>query len=234
MSSFPRVLAVDDERQIRRSIQVNLEIRGFEVKTAGTGEEALQEICHWRPDLMLLDLLLPGMDGIEVVTQLRQAYALPVIMLSAIGEEAKKIQALECGADDYVTKPFSMEELIARIRSVLRRTATESEGASTFHFGDLHVNFERREIRIGDEPVKLTKREYQLLTYLIRNAGKVLTHGTILRAVWGPGYEGQEQNLRVFIGNLRKKIEANTSQPHYILTDPGVGYRFATEEKEDY
>ncbi len=233
MSHGTRILAVDDERQIRRSLQVNLEARGFEVITAETAEEALQIISHRPPDLALVDLLLPGMDGIELTRQLCETYQIPVIVLSAIGEEAKKIEALETGADDYVIKPFSMEELIARIRSVLRRTASMYGADSVFTFGELRVDFERRDIRIREQPVKLTPTEYDLLKYLIHNAGKVLTHGTILRAVWGPGYSDQAQYLRVFIGNLRKKLEKNTARPQYILTDSGVGYRFATEFVEE-
>ena len=233
MSQGSRILAVDDERQIRRSLQVNLEAKGYEVITAETGEEALQIISHRLPDLALVDLLLPGMDGIELTRHLCETYQIPIIILSAIGEEAKKIEALEVGADDYVTKPFSMEELTARIRSVLRRTASIYGTDPVFKFGDLLVDFDRREIRVREKLVKLTPTEYDLLKYLIQNAGKVLTHGTILRAVWGPGYSDQAQYLRVFIGNLRKKLEKNTARPQYILTDPGVGYRFATEFVED-
>jgi two-component system KDP operon response regulator KdpE len=228
MSHGLRILAVDDERQIRRSLQVNLEAKGYEVMTAETGEEALQIISHRLPDLALVDLMLPEMDGIELTRILCETYHIPIIILSAIGDEAKKIQALEVGADDYVIKPFSMEELTARIRSVLRRTASYTID-SVFTFGDLRVDFDRREIHIRGKPVKLTPTEYELLKYLIHNSGKVLTHGTILRAVWGPGYSDQAQYLRVFIGNLRKKLEKNTARPQYILTDSGIGYRFATD-----
>jgi two-component system, OmpR family, KDP operon response regulator KdpE len=228
-----RILAVDDERQIRRSLQINLEAKGYEVLTAGTGEEALQIINHRLPDLALVDLLLPGMDGIELTRHLCETFHIPIIILSAIGEEAKKIEALEIGADDYVTKPFSMDELTARIRSVLRRTASVHGIDPVFKFGELQIDFERREVRIREKTVKLTPTEYDLLKYLIHNTGKVLTHGTILRAVWGPGYSDQAQYLRVFIGNLRKKLEKNTARPQYILTDSGVGYRFASDFVED-
>ena len=233
MNHGPRILAVDDERQIRRSLQVNLEAKGYEVLTAESGEEALQIIGHRPPDLALVDLLLPGMDGIELTRHLCETYHVPVIILSAIGEEGKKIEALEVGADDYVTKPFSMEELTARIRSVLRRTASIYGTDSIFKFGELQVDFDRREVRIREKSVKLTPTEYDLLKYLIQNAGKILTHGTILRAVWGQAYSDQAQYLRVFIGNLRKKLEKNTARPQYILTDPGVGYRFATDFTDD-
>ena len=233
MSHGSRILAVDDERQIRRSLQVNLEAKGYEVITAETGEEALQIMAHRLPDLALVDLCLPGMDGIDLTRQLCETYHIPIIILSAIGEEAKKIKALEVGADDYVTKPFSMEELTARIRSVLRRTASLYSTGATFKFGELQIDFDCREVRIRESQVKLTPTEYDLLKYLIQNSGKILTHGTILRAVWGPGYSDQAQYLRVFIGNLRKKMEKNTARPQYILTDPGVGYRFATDFIED-
>jgi two-component system, OmpR family, KDP operon response regulator KdpE len=228
-----RILAVDDERQIRRSLQINLEAKGYEVITAESGEEALQIISHRLPDLALVDLLLPGMDGIELTRHLCETQHIPIIILSAIGEEAKKIEALEIGADDYVTKPFSMEELTARIRSVLRRTAFIHGTGTVFKFGALQVDFERREVRMREKLVKLTPTEYDLLKYLIQNSGKILTHGTILRAVWGPAYSDQAQYLRVFIGNLRKKLETNTARPQYILTDSGVGYRFSSEFVEE-
>ncbi len=170
MSQGSRILAVDDERQIRRSLQVNLEAKGYEVITAETGEEALQIISHRLPDLALVDLLLPGMDGIELTRHLCETYQIPIIILSAIGEEVKKIEALEVGADDYVTKPFSMEELTARIRSVLRRTASMYGTDPVFKFGDLLVDFDRREIRVREKLVKLTPTEYDLLKYLIQNA----------------------------------------------------------------
>jgi two-component system KDP operon response regulator KdpE len=233
MSHGSRILAVDDERQIRRVIQVNLKAKGYEVITAETGEEALQLISHRPPDLALVDLLLPGMDGIDLTRQLHQTYQIPIIILSAIVEEAKKIEALEVGADDYVTKPFSMKELIARIRSVLRRSTSMHKTASVFTLRDLQVDFDRRDIRMRKKPVKLTPTEYDLLKYLVHNAGKVLTHGTILRAVWGSKYSNETQYLRVFIGNLRKKLEKNTARPQYILTDSGIGYRFATDFVEE-
>ena len=232
MSHGFRILAIDDERQIRRSLQVNLEARGYEVLTAESGEEAIGLMNHRRPDLALIDLLLPGMDGIELTDHISTTLHIPIIILSAIGEETKKIEALEKGADDYVTKPFSIEELTARIRSVLRRTTSLQQTDSLFQFGELQVDFDLREVRIRERPIKLTPTEYELLKYLIANTGKILTHGTILRAIWGPGYDDQAQYLRVFIGNLRKKLEKNTARPQYILTDPGVGYRFATEFME--
>ncbi len=229
MNRGARVLVVDDEPQIRRSLQVNLEGKGYQVLTAEDGEQAVQVMAHQPPDVIVMDLLLPGIDGIELTRRLRKDSAVPIIFLSAIGEEQKKIDALEAGADDYVTKPFSVDELLARIKSVLRRVAGSRQTEPILTCGELSINFDRREVRVRHEPVKLTPTEYDLLKYMIENAGKVLTHRTLLLAVWGPGYVDQAQNLRVFVGQLRKKIEMNPGRPRFILTDPGVGYRFCTE-----
>ncbi len=229
MNQGARVLVVDDEPQIRRSLQVNLEGKGYQVLTAEDGEQAVQVMAHQPPDVIVMDLLLPGIDGIELTRRLRKDSAVPIIFLSAIGEEQKKIDALEAGADDYVTKPFSVDELLARIKSVLRRVAGSRQSEPILTCGELSINFDRREVRVRHEPVKLTPTEYDLLKYMIENAGKVLTHRTLLLAVWGPGYVDQAQNLRVFVGQLRKKIEMNPGRPRFILTDPGVGYRFCTE-----
>ncbi len=229
MNQGARVLVVDDEPQIRRSLQVNLEGKGYQVLTAEDGEQAVQVMAHQPPDVIVMDLLLPGIDGIELTRRIRKDSAVPIIFLSAIGEEPKKIDALEAGADDYVTKPFSVDELLARIKSVLRRVAGSHQSEPILTCGELSINFDRREVRVRHEPVKLTPTEYDLLKYMIENAGKVLTHRTLLLAVWGPGYVDQAQNLRVFVGQLRKKIEMNPGRPRFILTDPGVGYRFCTE-----
>ncbi len=229
MNQGARVLVVDDEPQIRRSLQVNLEGKGYQVLTAEDGEQAVQVMAHQPPDVIVMDLLLPGIDGIELTRRIRKDSAVPIIFLSAIGEEQKKIDALEAGADDYVTKPFSVDELLARIKSVLRRVAGSRQTEPILTCGELSINFDRREVRVRHEPVKLTPTEYDLLKYMIENAGKVLTHRTLLLAVWGPGYVDQAQNLRVFVGQLRKKIEMNPGRPRFILTDPGVGYRFCTE-----
>lgn len=229
MSNGARILVVDDEPQIRRSLQVNLEDKGYPVMTAEKGEDALETFANRIPDVVIIDLLLPGMDGIQLTRCIRKQSAVPIIFLSAIGSETKKVEALETGADDYVTKPFSMEELLARIKSVLRRAAGSHKLEPVHVCGDLSVNFDRREVRVANEQVKLTPTEYDLLKYMMENANKVLTHRTLLRAIWGPGYEDQAQYLRVFVGQLRKKIERTTAQPQFILTDPGVGYRFICE-----
>ncbi len=233
MSQGARILVVDDEPQIRRSLQVNLEHKDYAVMTAASGDEALAAMTRCKPDVVIVDLVLPSMDGIELTRRIREHSAVPIIVLSAIGDERKKVEALESGADDYVTKPFGMGELVARVRSALRRTVLASGIEPVFRSGDLSVNFERREVRLNDEPVKLTPTEYDLLKYMIQYNGKVLTHRTLLTAIWGEAYANQAQYLRVFIGQLRKKIEKNTARPQYILTDPGVGYRFAPEVLED-
>jgi two-component system KDP operon response regulator KdpE len=172
---------------------------------------------------------MPGINGIEVVRRIRESSSVPIIVLSAVGEEARKVEALELGADDYMTKPFGMDELLARIRAVLRRAAGAYTARAVFSAGDLCVDFERRQVTLHQQPVKLTPTEYDLLKYLITHAGKVLTHRMILQAVWGQGYIDQAQYLRVFIGQLRKKLERDATRPQFILTDPGVGYRFRAD-----
>lgn len=229
MTGGARILVVDDEASIRRSLKKNLETRGYTVDAAETGEKAIKAFENRRPDLFILDLLMPGMGGIDVVRKLRAVSTIPIIVLSAVGEEAQKVQALELGADDYMTKPFGMEELFARIRSLLRRAAGATSAAPVFVAGDLSVNFDRREVSLEGQLVKLTPTEYDLLKYMIEHAGKVLTHRMLLREVWGEAYVDQAQYLRVFVGQLRKKIEKHPGRPRFILTDPGVGYRFCTD-----
>ncbi|GJL56302.1 MAG: DNA-binding response regulator [Nitrospirales bacterium] len=232
MKHGARILVVDDEPQIRRSLQVNLENKDYLVMTAESGEEALDAIASRQPDVVIIDLILPSISGIELTRRIRRHSPVPIIVLSAIGNESKKVEALESGADDYVTKPFGMDELTARIRSALRRTVMVPGTEPVFKSGTLTVNFERREVLLNDRPVKLTPTEYDLLKYMIQYTGKVLTHRTLLTAIWGDAYANQAQYLRVFIGQLRKKIERNTARPQYILTDPGVGYRFAHDPQE--
>ncbi|MGV7229906.1 MAG: response regulator transcription factor [Nitrospirales bacterium] len=235
MSQGARILVVDDEPQIRHSLQTNLENRNYAVTAVASGEEALEAMARQNPDVVIVDLILPAMDGIELTRRIREQSPVPIIVLSAIGDERKKVEALESGADDYVTKPFGIEELAARVKSALRRTIMLSGTEPVFRSGTLTVNFERREVRVEGKPVKLTPTEYDLLKYMIQYIGKVLTHRTLLTAIWGEAYIDQAQYLRVFIGQLRKKIETNTARPRYILTDPGVGYRFALDidEKEE-
>jgi two-component system KDP operon response regulator KdpE len=229
MTHGARILVVDDEPQIRRSLQVNLERTGYAVEAAECGDEALTAFHNRRPEVVILDLLMPGLSGIDVVRRIRESSSVPIIVLSAVGEEARKVEALELGADDYMTKPFGMDELLARIRAVLRRAAGVHAARAVFSAGDLSVDFERRQVTLHQQPVKLTPTEYDLLKYLIEHAGKVLTHRMILQAVWGQGYIDQAQYLRVFIGQLRKKLERDATRPQFILTDPGVGYRFRAD-----
>jgi two-component system KDP operon response regulator KdpE len=229
MTAGARILVVDDEAAIRRSLKVNLETRGYTVDTVETGEKAIMAFENRRPDLLILDLLMPGIGGVDVVRKLRAVSTIPIIVLSAMGEEAQKVQALELGADDYMTKPFGMEELFARIRSLLRRAAGATSAAPVFVSGELSVNFDRREVSLEGKPVKLTPTEYDLLKYMIEHAGKVLTHRILLQGVWGQAYVDQAQYLRVFVGQLRKKIEKHPGRPRFIVTDPGVGYRFCID-----
>ena len=230
MNQGARILVVDDEPQIRRSLQINLESRGYSVTTARNGVEALESCANRIPDVVIIDLLLPDITGVEVTRRLREYATVPIIVLSAIEDETQKVTALEMGADDYVTKPFGMEELLARIRSVLRRAAGAHGLQPVFRAGPLSINFDRREVRLEQTLIKLTPTEYDLLKYMIDHAGKVLTHRMLLAAVWGPAYVDQAQYLRVFIGQLRKKLETSPARPRFILTDPGVGYRFAFED----
>lgn len=233
MSEGARILVVDDEPQIRRSLQVSLEKKGYVVMTASSGEEALEAMVQRPPDVVIVDLILPMIDGIELTRRIRERSPVPIIVLSAIGDERKKVEALERGADDYVTKPFGMEELSARVRSALRRSVLLTGTEPVFKSGALSVNFERRVVQLDGKPVKLTPTEYDLLKYMMQQTGKVLTHRTLLTAIWGEAYADQAQYLRVFIGQLRKKLERNTARPQYILTDPGVGYRFAPDVPEE-
>jgi len=229
MSQGARILVVDDEPHIRRSLKVSLESNGYAVETAATGEQALTAFFNHHSDVVIVDLLLPDMTGREVTRRLREASSVPIIVLSVISDERQKVDALEAGADDYVTKPFGTEELLARIRSLLRRVAGAHNVQPIFVAGDLCVNFDRREVTLDGKPVKLTPTEYDLLKYMIEHSGKVLTHRMILQEVWGQAYVEQAQYLRVFVGQLRKKIEKDPTRPRFIRTDPGVGYRFCDE-----
>lgn len=231
MTQGARILIVDDESHIRRSLHVNLESKGYAVEVAETGEQALAAFVNRHPDVMIVDWLLPGINGVEVTRQVRESSSIPIIVLSAIGDERHKVEALEAGADDYMTKPFGMDELLARIRSLLRRAAGAHSAQPIVVVGRLCVNFDRREVTLDHKPVKLTPTEYDLLKYMIEHSGKVLTHRMLLQEVWGKAYVDQAQYLRVFVGQLRKKIEQDPTRPRYIHTDPGVGYRFCAEDE---
>jgi two-component system KDP operon response regulator KdpE len=223
-----RILVVDDEPQIARVLRTGLKTHGYDVRVAADGVSALETFEDWRPDLVVTDLAMPNLDGLELCRRLRAISRLPIIVLSVRGEEKTKVEALDAGADDYVTKPFGMDELLARVRAQLRRAATSPGEASSpvLEVGDFRVDLEARNVFVRETEVHLTPKEYDLLVHFVRHAGKVLTHHTLLGAVWGGNYTEQGEYLRVFVGQLRKKIEPNPSTPRYILTEPWVGYRF--------
>ena len=221
----PRVLIIDDEEQMRRLLKVALNAHGYNTAQAVTGQDGLSLATLFRPELVILDMSLPDMDGIEVVKEIRQWSGVPIIILSVREGDVDKIAALDAGADDYVTKPFSMGELLARIRTALRH-AVPSHDDPVLHFGDLLIDLAHRQVQLHGQEIKLTPTEYELLKLLSSHPGKVLTHGQILRAIWGAGYEKETHYLRVYIGQLRHKIEKDPSRPEHIITEPAVGYRF--------
>ncbi len=230
-----RVLVVDDERRMVGFIRLNLEQDGFEVIEAFNGTEALNRLRDSLPDLILLDVMMPDIDGFEVLRTIREVSQVPVIMLTAKGEEDDKVKGLELGADDYVTKPFSPRELVSRVRAVLRRGATFEEDDQGIIEVDerLKIDFGRREVWVEDELVKLRPTEYRLLYHLVQNAGWVLTHDQILTKVWGYEYRDEPHYVRLYINYLRKKIEEDPANPVYILTERGVGYRFVDYKRPD-
>ena len=223
-----RVLVVDDERAIRRFLRTSLTAHGYAVYEASTGQEALSAVVGDRPDLIILDLGLPDLNGIEVTRQLREWTRIPIIVLSVREEEATKVAALDVGADDYLTKPFGIAELMARIRVALRH-AEQPAGEPVFEVGDLRMDRARRQVLMAGNEIVLTPTEYDLLRVLVQYAGKVLTHRQLLRQVWGTGYELETHLLQVNISNLRRKIEPDPSRPSYIITEVGVGYRLRAE-----
>ena len=226
--SGPRVLVVDDEPAIRRFLHTSLSGHGYQTFEAVDGQEGLSAVMAHRPDLVVLDLGLPDMDGIEVTRRLREWTQVPIIIVTVQEQEAAKVAALDAGADDYVTKPFSMGELLARMRAALRRAAAPA-GEPVFSSGELTVDLARRLVSVSGREVQLTPTEYDLLRALVTYAGKVLTHRQLLRQVWGAGYEGETHLLRVNMSNLRHKLEPDAARPNYILTEPGVGYRLRVD-----
>ena len=219
------ILVVDDEPQIRRVMRATLSAQGYVISEAKTGEEALESVRKQRPELILLDVNMPGMGGIEACREIRRIYDAPIIMLTVRNSERDKVSALDAGADDYVVKPFGMEELLARIRAALRRYIP-ADSLQPFVSRDLNVDFQSREVSVRGQSVHLTPKEYEVLKFLIANQGKPLAHRRILQAVWGPDYGDETENLRVVINQLRKKIESNPARPKYVLTEPWIGYRF--------
>jgi two-component system KDP operon response regulator KdpE len=222
-----RILVVDDEPNIIATIAPLLRARGYEVFSAMSGRAALDAVDRDKPDLLVLDLGLPDMDGADVCQRVRESSSLPILVLSARGAEGDKVSALDAGADDYVTKPFGTEELLARIRAALRRVDGSTSTNEPIVRGDLVIDRERFRVLRGADEIRLTPKEFELLTYLAQHPGRVLTHRTLLKAIWGPHSVDQPEHLRVLVGSLRKKIEPNPASPQYILTEPWVGYRFA-------
>jgi two-component system KDP operon response regulator KdpE len=222
-----RILIVDDEPQIRRALRTALAGHGYDVEVADNGETALTILPTWQPDALVLDIVMPGIDGIEVLRQTRTWSEVPVIVLSARGDERDKVQALDLGADDYLTKPFGMDELLARVRAILRRRGESQE--SLLRFGDIEIDLTRRVVTKAGGEVHLTPTEYDLLRVLAVNAGKVLTHRQLLERVWGAYAADNSQQLRVYINYLRRKLEDDPASPRWIVTDPGVGYRLKTD-----
>lgn len=226
-----KILLIEDERQMRRFLRVTLQSEAYDVLEAETAADGLTQAATRNPDIVLLDLGLPDMDGLEVIEKLRDWSAVPIIVISAREQEGDKIKALDGGADDYLTKPFGAGELLARIRAALRHAAPKSrdQGEAVFVAEELRIDFLKRQVYCGTREVHLTPIEYRLLTVLVRNAGRVMTHRQILKEVWGPPYVEQTHYLRVFMNQLRKKIEGDSTRPHFLLNEPGIGYRFKPE-----
>ena len=224
-----RILIVDDEPQLTRVLLRSLTSKGYDVRIAGDGEFALQTFRDWPPALVITDLAMPNMGGLELCRRLRQVSEIPIIVLSVRGEEKTKVEALDAGADDYVTKPFGMDELLARIRAALRRQPAADATSRILTAGEFRIDLDAHTVTQSGTELHLTPKEFDLMVHLLRNAGKVLTHRALLGAVWGGDYTEQHEYLRVFIGQLRKKIEPAPSAPRYILTEPWIGYRFNAE-----
>ena len=222
-----RILVVDDEPQITRVLRTSLTSQGYDIRVANNGETALEILKDWTADLVITDLAMPVMDGVELCRRVRAKSEVPIIVLSVRGEERTKVQALDAGADDYVTKPFGINELLARVRASLRRSpSSEEEEGGVIDAGDFHIDLDTHSVSVQGREVHLTPKEFDLLVYLARRPEKVVPHRVLLRAVWGPNSTEQPEYLRVFIGQLRKKIEPEASSPRYLHTEPWIGYRF--------
>jgi two-component system KDP operon response regulator KdpE len=220
-----RVLVVDDESQIANALRSVLLTEGYHVRTADEGRAALAAFGEWRPELVITDLIMAEMDGIELCRQIRSASNVPIIVLSARNEESSKVAALDSGADDYIVKPFGTDELMARVRAVLRRGTDAGAGTAPFDSGDFHIDLDGRRVHVGALEVRLTPKEFELFVYMARRPNRVIAHGKLLEAIWGEHGAEHREYLRVFMGQLRKKIETNASSPRYLLTEPWVGYR---------
>jgi two-component system KDP operon response regulator KdpE len=226
METRKRILIVDDEQQITVVLRSGLTKHGYDVRVANEGQAALELFAAWTPDLIVTDLSMPNMNGLQLCQELRAKSSVPIIVLSVKHDEVTKVEALDTGADDYVTKPFGMGELLARVRATLRRSPTPNPDTTVLEEGDFCVDLESREVRVAGREIHLSPKEFDLLIFFIRNAGKVLTHRRLLANVWGGNYTDQTEYLRVFVRHLRKKIEPDPAKPRYILTEPWVGYRF--------
>ncbi len=227
-----RILVVDDEPQIRRVLRRSLAAHRYDVRVAADGESALDTLRDFHPDLIITDLSMPEMSGIELCQKIRKTSKIPIIVLSVKGEEKTKVAALDAGADDYITKPFGMDELLARVRAAFRRFSSNEENkSSVLTAGDFEIDIDAHKVSVARREVSLTPKEFDLLFYLVQNRGRVITHHNLLGAIWGGNFTKQTEYLRVFVGQLRKKIEPQPNQPKYILTVPWVGYRFNTGEE---
>jgi len=225
----PLVLVIEDEQPIRRFLRASLTVEGYRLVEAESAQQGLRLASQQPPDLVILDLGLPDMEGQEVLRGLREWLAAPIIVLSARDQESQKVQALDGGADDYITKPFGIAELLARMRTALRHSTRSADASAVFTVGELTVDLGARQVMVRQQPVHLTPLEYKLLATLVKHAGKVLTHGFLLKEVWGPGHAEETHSLRVFMASLRRKLETDSARPRYLLTEPGVGYRLSSE-----
>ena len=226
------MLVVDDEPQITRVLGTVLTSRGYQVRTAPDGESALRDFLEWNPELVITDLYMPRMDGVELCRRIRALSNVPIIVLSVKGEESGKVEALDSGADDYITKPFGIDELLARVRAALRRGSADAGEVGLIDAGDFRIDLESRRIHVRGTEVRLTPKEFDLFVYLARHPNRVIKHRTLLEAVWGEASQEQPEYLRVFMGQLRKKLEPNPANPRYLVTEPWVGYRFNPQGRD--
>jgi two-component system, OmpR family, KDP operon response regulator KdpE len=230
VAEHPHILVVDDESQITRVLRTSLSAQGYDIRVANSGEMAMEIMKDWQPNLIITDLSMPSMDGIEFTRHVRAISQVPIVVLSVRDKEQQKVEALDAGADDYVTKPFGMNELLARVRATLRRVPADSETDPVIEIGDFRIDTAAHKVTVKGSEVRLTPKEFELLVFMARRPGKVIQHRTLLGAIWGGQSIEQTEYLRVFVGQLRKKLEADKSSPRYIVTEPWVGYRFEPGE----
>lgn len=230
MPDPPHILVVDDEPQITRVLRTSLSAQGYDIRVANSGEMALEIMKDWSPNLIITDLSMPSIDGVQLCRQVRTTSQVPIVVLSVRDKEQQKVEALDAGADDYVTKPFGMNELLARVRANLRRVPQESEADAVIEVADFRIDTAAHKVTVRGREVRLTPKEFELLVYMARRPGKVVSHRALLGAIWGGQSTEQVEYLRVFVGQLRKKLEADASSPRYIVTEPWVGYRFEPGE----